>query len=117
MSGHRRSGEWPPRNSITPGASQHPSWIAEPTEQDNRFVLHIPFFASDIGAAFKRAGLVADVLMFLPHFEQGESTVTYEGDQDNHYSIICDRPFPDGIRCPLHRCHSGECRPVREIGR
>jgi hypothetical protein len=112
VSGRRRRREWPPRNSINPGASQRPCWITEPAEQHDRFVLHVPFFAADIGAAFKRAGLVADVFMFLPDFDRGESTVTYEGDQINHYRVICDRPFPNGTRCLLHRCHSGECRPA-----
>ena len=99
----------PPRNSITPIASQRPARLLGVTEPDYRFVLHVPFKATTLGVALETAGRLADFFAFLPDVDQGETTVTYEGDQSNHHRIICDLRLPDGTRCQLRQGHSELC--------
>lgn len=109
MAEHRDGRAQPSRNSINPGASQQRPRKMEMGDSSHRFVFHIPFRAASLSAALATAKRLADFFTFLSDFDRGETTVTYEGDQEIHHRVICDRRLPTGGRCCLRHGHSNQC--------
>nr|MDT0663420.1 hypothetical protein [Micromonospora sp. DSM 115978] len=79
-----------------------------------RYVVHLPIDAPTLGAAFDLAVVLADVVAFVPSIDQGETTVSYEGDQMEHHRIICNKKIGrPNVRCRLVFGHVDKCEQSR----
>nr|MDT0662976.1 hypothetical protein [Micromonospora sp. DSM 115978] len=74
-----------------------------------RYVAHIPFNAATLGTALDFGRILADFLAFIPHVDQGETTITAEGNQQEHYRVICNKKTGHHTRCPLVSGHADPC--------
>jgi hypothetical protein len=112
VSERRYTRDSPPRNSIAPSATQRPARLIGITDIETRFVLHVPFTAATLGMALEMAGRISDFLAFLPDIDQGETTVTYEGDQAIHQRVVCNLRLPGGGRCSYRDGHATACASI-----
>ncbi|MFF3865441.1 hypothetical protein [Micromonospora sp. NPDC001898] len=80
-----------------------------------RWVVHLPFTASDQPAARRFAAALARSVTFLPEVDAGETTVSAEDEQGVRQRVFCDLPLPGGRRCVRRTDHDGPCsaRPPR----
>ncbi|WP_229400686.1 hypothetical protein [Micromonospora okii] len=80
-----------------------------------RYVIHLPVLAADLGGAVRLARVVARWAGVLSFGDPGETTVSAEDEQGVRHRVFCDRRLPDGRRCLLRADHDGSCtrRPTR----
>jgi hypothetical protein len=80
-----------------------------------RYVIHLPVLAADLGGAVRLARVVARWAGVLSSADPGETTVSAEDEQGVRHRVFCDRRLPGGRRCLLRDDHDGPCtrRPPR----
>lgn len=81
------------------------------TENERRFVIHMPFAVPTLSAAIDYAARITHILGFAPEIDAGETTITREGDQQNHIRILCDKRISGQERCAYRANHTGICGP------
>ncbi|RKR89168.1 hypothetical protein BDK92_3506 [Micromonospora pisi] len=99
----------PPRNSITPTATQRPLPLVDLSQPDSRFVIHIPFKAPTLGTALGVAERLADFLTFIPEFDSTDTAVSLEDDQLNQHPVYCGTIIPTQGRCLYLYGHTDPC--------
>ncbi|MFI6757984.1 hypothetical protein ACIBF5_02390 [Micromonospora sp. NPDC050417] len=104
----------PPRNSITPTATQRPLPLVDLTQPDARFVIHIPFKASTLRNALGIAERLADFLAFIPEFESNDTAISLEDDQLNQHPVFCGSIIANKGRCLYLFGHSDPCSAAQE---
>jgi hypothetical protein len=81
------------------------------SDDDLRYVLHVPIEAPDLAGALDLAAEVATSLAFPPQVHIGETAVSEEGNQRVRHRVFCDRLMPDRRRCTRRAGHDGSCTP------
>lgn len=107
----RTNGQPPDGIPTPPTTIWPPHWVDIDDEQP-RYVVHIPINAVTLGAALDFAATLAHVLAFIPHIDQGETTITREGNQQEHHQVICNKKTAHDTRCALVHYHPDPCRPT-----
>ncbi|MFC7548970.1 hypothetical protein [Plantactinospora sp. GCM10030261] len=74
-----------------------------------RYVVHLPFTASDLPAAVRFARVLARWVARLSQVEPGGTTVSEEDAQHVRHWVFCDARLPGGRRCVLRHGHDGDC--------
>ncbi|MFY1617401.1 hypothetical protein [Micromonospora sp. WMMD736] len=74
-----------------------------------RFVIHLPVVAADLGGAVRLARVVARWAGVLAHADPGETTVSAEDAQCVRHRVFCDLRLDGGRRCLLRADHDGPC--------
>ncbi|WBB79305.1 hypothetical protein O7606_24560 [Micromonospora sp. WMMD882] len=74
-----------------------------------RFVIHLPVAARDLAGAVRLARVVARWASVLSQLDPGETTVSYEDEQDVRHRVFCDARLAGGRRCVLRAGHDGPC--------
>lgn len=114
----------PPTDSprFTPGAADPAVFASLPhaavaavagSDDEPRYVLHIPMEAPDLPKALEIAASLATSLAFPPQVYIGETAVSEEGNQRLRHRVFCDRLMPDRRRCARRAGHEGTCDPAR----
>ncbi|MEO3819633.1 hypothetical protein [Plantactinospora sp. B24E8] len=78
----------------------------------DRYVVHVPFTASDPTAARRFARTAARTLDRLPQVDVAEATVSAEDNQGVQSRLFCDRLLSGGRRCVLRAKHETPCGTV-----
>ena len=81
------------------------------SDDQPRYVLHVPMEAPDLPGALDFAAALATSLAFPPQVHIGETTVSEEGDQRLRHRVFCDRLMRDRRRCVRRAGHEGTCSP------
>ncbi|PWU43867.1 hypothetical protein DLJ46_29140 [Micromonospora globispora] len=79
------------------------------TADRERFVIHLPVRAGDLGGAVRLARVVARWASLLSPADPGETTVSAEDEQGIRHRVFCDLLLPGGRRCLLRADHDGPC--------
>ncbi len=74
-----------------------------------RFVIHLPVVAGDLGVAVRLARVVARWSSLLAATDPGETTVSAEDDQGVRHRVFCDLRLAGNRRCLLRAGHDGPC--------
>ncbi|QOC90429.1 hypothetical protein [Micromonospora craniellae] len=74
-----------------------------------RFVIHVPVVAGDLGVAVRLARVLARWSSVLAAADPGETTVSAEDEQGIRHRVFCDLRLPGGRRCLLRADHDGPC--------
>jgi hypothetical protein len=74
-----------------------------------RYVIHLPVLAPDLGGAVRLARVVARWAGVLSSADPGETTVSAEDEQGVRHRVFCDVRLPGGRRCVLRADHDGPC--------
>ncbi|SDZ07336.1 hypothetical protein SAMN05444365_105176 [Micromonospora pattaloongensis] len=82
------------------------------SDQPGRYVMHVPFTASDLVAAKAFARAAGRSLSYLPELDPGETTVSLEDAQGVRHRVFCDRRLGAGRRCVLPIGHALACAPA-----
>lgn len=77
-----------------------------------RFEVHLPVLATDLGAAKRFARAITRALGFLPDVDPGETTVSEEDAQFVRHRVFCDARLDGGRRCRHLADHDGPCVPA-----
>ncbi|MGW4461782.1 hypothetical protein [Micromonospora sp. NPDC004704] len=101
----------PPRNAISPTATQRPLPLID-LSAESRYVVHIPFKAPTLGGALGVGERLADFLSFIPEFDAIDTAVSLEDDQLNQHAIFCGSIIPNQGRCLYLYGHSDPCNPT-----
>jgi hypothetical protein len=112
----RTDSRWPP-----PGAADPIVFAPRPrkavaamgagSDEEQRYVLHVPMEAPDLPGALDLAAALATSLAFPPQVHIGELAVSEEGNQRLRHRVFCDRLMPDRRRCLRRAGHDGACAP------
>ncbi|MER5453430.1 hypothetical protein ABT008_01440 [Micromonospora sp. NPDC002389] len=74
-----------------------------------RFVIHVPVVAGDLGVAVRLARVVARWSSVLAATDPGETTVSAEDEQGVRHRVFCDLRLSGDRRCLLRTGHDGPC--------
>ena len=81
------------------------------SDEPGRFVVHLPFTASDLPTAKAFARAFCRSLSYLPQLDPGDTTVSEEDAQGVRHQVFCDRRLGTGRRCVLPADHPLACTP------
>lgn len=81
------------------------------SDDEPRYVLHVPMEASDLPSALNLAAALATSLPFPPQVHIGETAVSEEGNHRVRHRVFCDRLMADRRRCVRRAGHDGKCSP------